>query len=370
MRLRGVWALLTIALALSAATGSCQRPSVEEAPPPAQTASMVQEAPPAATVVRPIALPADDAPHADATTEWWYYNGHLTTEDGAEYSFHFALFVVTAPAPGRLRAVLAHAAVTDHLSRVQSQAERGRFGVVRTVRGGFVAELDDWRTAGGNGNDTLLFNTRRHSVDLRATARKKPVLHNTSGWVEYPDGMVSAYYSRTRMDIVGTITGNAMPVRVTGEAWFDHQWGNFDARGAVWDWFALQFDDGQDVMLSLVRNLSGRQVDTYGTLSAPDGANKHLILDDFSVEALGSWTSPASGATYPVGWRVRLGSAAIDAVLTPVLEASEFDARRTTGNFYWEGAVKVSGSRAGRGFVEMAGYALTVPVTQPSRSVP
>jgi predicted secreted hydrolase len=33
--------------------------------------------------------------------------------------------------------------------------------------------------------------------------------------------------------------------RWSGQAWFDHQWGDFRVdRFVGWDWFALQLDDG------------------------------------------------------------------------------------------------------------------------------
>ena len=35
---------------------------------------------------------------------------------------------------------------------------------------------------------------------------------------------------------------------------------------------------------------------------------------------------------------------------------SQFDARTTTLNVYWEGAVKLSGSHTGVGFMELNGY--------------
>lgn len=42
--------------------------------------------------------------------------------------------------------------------------------------------------------------------------------------------------------------------------------------------------------------------------------------------------------------------------LTPLEWDSEFAARTTTFNTYWEGAVRVSGARGGQGFVELSGY--------------
>ena len=65
----------------------------------------------------------------------------------------------------------------------------------------------------------------------------------------------------------GTLTlgGTAFPV--TGTAWFDHQWGDFIAvGGGGWDWFAVNLEDGTDLMLSLVRDTDGSYPLVYGTL--------------------------------------------------------------------------------------------------------
>src|SRR5690242_2713264 len=43
------------------------------------------------TAVPALSLPRDEAPH-DALTEWWYYTGHFTTADGAEYGFETVIF--------------------------------------------------------------------------------------------------------------------------------------------------------------------------------------------------------------------------------------------------------------------------------------
>ena len=64
---------------------------------------------------------------------------------------------------------------------------------------------------------------------------------------------------------------------VTGDAWFDHQWGDFIAvGGGGWDWFAVNLDDGTDLTLSLVRDADGSYPLVYGTLVDPDGTCPHL----------------------------------------------------------------------------------------------
>jgi predicted secreted hydrolase len=82
---------------------------------------------------------------------------------------------------------------------------------------------------------------------------------------------------------------------------------------------------------------------------------------------LRQWRSPHSGASYPVAMAVVLGRAA-DALrleLQPLMDDQELDARASTGNYYWEGAVRSSAMHAagpsrkplnGRGYLELTGY--------------
>jgi predicted secreted hydrolase len=60
---------------------------------------------------------------------------------------------------------------------------------------------------------------------------------------------------------------------------------------------------------------------------------------------------------YPAGWRLAVPSLSLAATVQPVLPNQELQ----TQPRYWEGAVDVSGERAGqplkgRGYVELVGY--------------
>ena len=69
------------------------------------------------------------------------------------------------------------------------------------------------------------------------------------------------------MDATGSLTLGDETFDVTGTAWFDHQWGDFIAvGGGGWDWFAINLDDGTDLMLSLNRDIDGSYPLVYGTL--------------------------------------------------------------------------------------------------------
>src|ERR671935_40050 len=72
-----------------------------------------------------------------------------------------------------------------------------------------------------------------------------------------------------------------------------------------WDWFALQLDDGRELMLYLLRHRDGT-IDPFsaGTLVVADGTTRALGPADVRVETLAHWTSPRSGVRYPARWRL------------------------------------------------------------------
>ena len=74
--------------------------------------------------------------------------------------------------------------------------------------------------------------------------------------------------------------------------------------------------------------------------------------DDVSIQVLGRWTSPDTGAIYPSRWRLVVPPEALDLVIEPWLEAQEM----RTSFVYWEGAVRVTGTASGKGYVELTGY--------------
>jgi predicted secreted hydrolase len=197
-------------------------------------------------------------------------------------------------------------------------------------------------------------------LDLRST--KPAALHDRDGWIDFGGAGGSYYYSRTRMTVAGELRVGETTFRVDGEAWFDHQWGDFIAvGGGGWDWFAVNLDDGTDITLSLVRDRDGTYPLVYGTEVAADGISRHLERDGFSVEVTRHWTSPTSGASYPAGWRISIPADGLVVDLVPSVADQELDTRPTSGVVYWEGSQKVTAQRDGRAvggqaYVELTGY--------------
>jgi predicted secreted hydrolase len=124
--------------------------------------------------------------------------------------------------------------------------------------------------------------------------------------------------------------------------------------------------------LSLVRAADGSLPIVYGTLVDPTGSTTHLDRSAFTVAAIGSWRSPATGALYPAGWRIEIPSRQLAITLMPTVSDQELDTRPTTGVVYWEGSQRVTATLGGRSvagdaYVELTGYA---PAATPPSAAP
>ena len=87
------------------------------------------------------------------------------------------------------------------------------------------------------------------------------------------------------------------------------------------------------------------------------GEKMHLSRDDIILSVTGSWESPLGGE-YPQGWRLEIPGEGISLKIEPYIDNQELDVYVR----YWEGAVRVTGTRngqpvTGNGYVELTGYA-------------
>jgi predicted secreted hydrolase len=329
---------------------------------------------------RPVRFPEDEAPHG-RLTEWWYYTGHLRTAAGARYGFELVVFRAER---GIFPPTWAsHVAFTDEADdrfaydqrvEIGPQVDRSapNRGFDLAIRGGSrapdgsVARTSGsaWWMAGANGHDEVSVQTDSFGLRLSLDSHgRPPLLHDTRGWVHFGPAGGSYYYSRTRLAAEGRLRVGDREWPVEGIAWFDHQWGDFIAVGAGgWDWFAVNLNDGTDLLLSLVRDREGGYPLVYGELLALDGAyRRHLARSEFSVESTGSWTSRRTGIRYPAGWLISIPAERLRIELTPTVDDQELDTRETTGVIYWEGSQVVRASRdsrplGGEAYVELTGY--------------
>jgi predicted secreted hydrolase len=376
--------MLRCALLLSLAAAACDGAAPDAAVP--SRLSLVETLSGADTIgyeraeePRPFDFPLDHGPHPGFRTEWWYVTGNLTSTDGRDFGFQLTIFrnalaPTTPESPSAWvtnQAYMGHFTVTDVAAgrfRAYERFARGAAGLAGAEAVPLRVWLEDWVIEAATPTTFPLgLEAREGDAELRLVLEQgKPTVPQGDRGLSQkgPEpGNASYYYSKTRMPASGTLVLGADTVAVEGSAWLDREWSTSAlADGQVgWDWFALQLDDGWDMMIYRLRRADGSaDVHSGGVLIDPAGLRVPLEWGrGVDMEATGAWTSPIDGSVYPSGWRITVPGRGWDLTVTPRIAEQELDVSFR----YWEGAVAVSGAGergapvAGRGYVELTGYA-------------
>ncbi|WP_165842334.1 lipocalin family protein [Paenibacillus xerothermodurans] len=352
-----------------------------------------------------IKFPRDAAPHPFANLEWWYCYAFLTGAQGNRYALMASFFRI-----GELPVLKGHylihslLRVNDKRSRSESAwdcrlalqlaglylpmyhimnaitkkqqttgTRRNRNSTPQWLEN-VTVQSHPTRLKYGRSELTFADDLTSHfHLQLSGGATRASLHFAPVKPVAIIDAQGSMnglqYYSVTRNTVTGELyhadTGVTEPV--SGEGWFDHQWGrNYGLiQGTGWDWFGLQLDDGRDVLINRLRAAdSAAPAPPTAILIGKDGAmtRSHNV----TLEPLAHWQSLYTGVRYPVEWRISLPDLAIELHVTPLAKSQEIPIIGPM-RAIWEGACKVSGhSRSekgvrilinGHGFTELVGYA-------------
>ncbi|MCB0047060.1 MAG: carotenoid 1,2-hydratase [Caldilineaceae bacterium] len=333
-----------------------------------------------ATEVRTFTFPLDHGPHNQFRTEWWYYTGNLANEEGDAYGYQLTFFrtALTGEAVQRAsdlatnQVYMAHFALTDGRARRHVSFERYARGdsVLAGAAGdpGYRVWLEDWQAVEFEpGMSRLQANALTETgetiaLDLLLEQTTEPLFHGNAGLSRKGSaaGNANYYYSIPRLNTSGTITVGERVTTVAGLSWMDHEFGTsaLDAGTRGWDWFSLQLDDGTNLMLGELHDGMGEnRFVMEGTLALPNGEQRGLGADDFTLQAMGEWTSPRTDITYPSAWTLTLPGQEMELIITPLIPDQEMD----ISFVYYEGAITVEGVRkgapvSGQGYVELTGY--------------
>jgi len=329
----------------------------------------------------PLTFPRDLYAHPDFQTEWWYYTGNLKADDGKLFGFELAFFKRRTDAdfvmgfPVRFYsnpAHMAHFAITDisdrrfiYSDRRERDQANYRFGKAGAREDMLWVWNRDWYVREANGKYHLYAKMPGYELSLILTPEKLPVLHGENGFFQKADGPHATYYlAFTRLDAKGTLVVGNKPHEVEGLAWHDHEFGTHQItkEQAGWDWFSIQLDDEQEIMLYLLRNLDG-SYDPFSRaeLIKADGTKEEVLLSEIKFEKKIFWESDKTEARYPVSWRIEIPRWNLAIDVEPYMESCELLTPKSTMTAYWEGPIKVSGKLAdknisGQGYLEMCGY--------------
>lgn len=315
----------------------------------------------------------DHASHPDYKIEWWYYTGNLQTTDGRRFGYQLTFFRVgidfqpANPSRWAVRDLYtAHFAVSDLDRDTFRHAERmNRAGVgwAGADEKNYRVWNEDWEARHDtDGHHLLRATDEGMSIELRLAPGKPPVIQGENGVSQKGDaaGNASHYYSLTRMPTQGTLVIDGQRIEVSGESWMDHEFGtSFLEPGQIgWDWLSIQLEDGTDLMLYQFRRADGKtDPHSNGMLVGTKGETSRLSAEQFSLTPLEYWDSPASGARYPIAWKIEIPSRGVTLTARAAIRNQELQTNESTRVTYWEGAITLEGSARGRGYLEMTGYA-------------
>ncbi|NRB40232.1 MAG: carotenoid 1,2-hydratase [Pseudomonadales bacterium] len=323
--------------------------------------------------VMALQFPLDHGPHPAYRNEWWYFSGNLVDEQGLHFAYMLSFFRIAILAPGTdlsqqshwasRHIWMAHIALSDVANNRHLQQERfsrGQPGMAGVTIKPLTLWLDNWQVkASAEGFPwQISVNTADFSLQLQISPVKAMVLQGERGFSQKSPGHASYYYSYPRLQTSGTLKLQGKQHQLTGLSWFDREWSS-SALGddqVGWDWFALQLDDGNDLMYYQLRDTQGQaQASSQGKWMQTDGTNNTIRPKEIDLQVLRYWRDE-SGTNYPVQWSLSYKTRAKRWIITALID----DQLMHTAVKYWEGAVQITDPDSkkilGRGYLEMTGY--------------
>ena len=320
---------------------------------------------------REFQFPQDHGAHPDFATEWWYLTGNLSAENGRRFGYQLTLFRVGLR-PGEVAAdsnwrsnqvYMGHLAISDIAGGRHHSAERfarAAAGLAGARVAPFEVWLGPWSLHADNALFPLSVEAQHEDIglSLQLQSGDKPmVLQGERGLSRKSatPGNASYYYSFTRLPTHGELRIGDSLYSVQGDSWLDREWSSsaLDKDQAGWDWFALQLEDGRELMFYQLRTRQGgAHAYSRGSLVDANGSVHSLLPEQVTLTPLRYWQAD-DGTRYPVDWRLQVEELQLDLEVTALLDDQLMD----HSVHYWEGAVEVTGSHRGQGYLELSGYA-------------
>ena len=320
---------------------------------------------------REFQFPDDHGAHPDFATEWWYLTGNLYDENRRRFGYQLTLFRAGLR-PGAAakdsdwrsnQFYMGHLAISDIDRARHYSAERlarAAAGLAGARVMPFEVWLGPWSLKAGNELFPLVLEAQHKNMGLSLQLQpgdKPMVLQGERGLSRKSatPGNASYYYSFTRLPTQGEVRIGDALFTVRGNSWLDREWSSsaLDRDQSGWDWFALQLEDGRELMFYQLRTKQGGvHAFSRGTLVQQDGSVQVLLPGQVTLTPRRYWQA-VDGTRYPIDWRLQVAKFQLDLEVRASLDDQLMD--HTV--HYWEGAVDVSGSHRGQGYLELSGYA-------------
>lgn len=323
-------------------------------------------------------FPKDHGAHNKYPAEWWYYTGHLTSNDNGKnrnFGFELTFFRIGVSRGEKVSTFdvnnlyLAHFAITDDRNNkfyYTSKFERELLNRTYAKTDTLDIKIDNWSAK--LIKDQIILSAsvnekENFSLNLNLRSIKPIILHGDNGFSQKGALAEEASYYMSYTDLKGS---GSLKIRdeefqVMASAWMDHEVISFKANDnkKSWDWFGVKLDNGEELMFFYLRENNTLSPFSSGTYILKNGETKELKVDDFKIEYTDFWKSTKSNTKYPIAFKVNIPKLQIKLNINATVKNQELF--NTNTRSYWEGRCKVKGTKngeniTGSAYVELVGY--------------
>ena len=317
-----------------------------------------------------ISFSEDEGQHIGEPIEWWYTSGHITGETTAkEYSYMLTYFYY--PESGfdgfRILNLTDHSDGTFYQNVLPVNYTTLSSTELNIEADVFLAGIETWKNKLDGDSNIIPFEYDVYAsgggitLDFELVTIKRPLILGDDGYLEQGSINYTYYYSQTGNSLTGSLTVNGTTETVTGSAWIDRQYGDFNPlTGEKYEWFSMQLSNGMDINLWNIFT-PDRQIpdnDKYRILSAYIDESSQYTTSSFEIERLAFFCTPDEVNCYSQQWRLTSNDQDnIDLTITSLHNTTEV----TLPFRFFEGATSISGTINGNavtgvGFTELLHY--------------
>lgn len=245
----------------------------------------------------PIQFPRDEAAHqADVPypvgtmSEWWYYNGKLTSTNGRQFGYYLSYNRFQVDFFGNKFVVpRLEIQITDIDNKVV-------YGTVLMPQENETEFSTNKLHIKFNNDITLNKNQNTYEVNVSIPSKQGTQLHlnlhltptrdvlliNGNGIGDMWSGTNSYYYSQTHLNTSGTMAIGNEKLTIDANkslSWMDHQWGDFIIIPGVnqWTWSSVQLENGLEINLGEVLDpqdpKAKKPLGSAASIVMPDGSH-------------------------------------------------------------------------------------------------
>ncbi len=313
-----------------------------------------------------VSFSQDEGRHVSEPIEWWYTTGHIVGEtSGKSYSYMLTYFYYPVSIFDGFRILN----ITDDATGFFYQdTQPVNYATLSTSKLDIEANIffggtENWTNKLDGSNAIIPFeytisaSASFGSLNFEYETLKRPLILSNDGYLSQGASNYSYYYSQTKNEVQGSFTLNGVTENITGTAWIDRQYGNFNPfTGENYEWFSLQLSNGMDINLSNIftPERTVPENEQYRVLASYVDESTQYTSSDFQIERLAFNWMPDDARCYSKQWRLTSTLNNLDLTITTMHDNSEVQLPFR----FFEGSTTITGTVngiavTGVGFAEL-----------------